>query len=404
MCNSLEKYIIPAHRTKKITYAVRDVQLVADEAKRTGKEILSLNIGDPNQFDFVVPAHLVEAVYKAMTLGYNGYGNSLGLPQALEAIRREAHRKGIESVQDVFTGHGASEAIELALSALADAGDNVILPCPGYPLYAALNAKLNIESRFYRLNEEDQWHPDIDDIASKIDEHTKIIVLINPNNPTGSMYSRNMLLQILELARRHRLVIFSDEIYDKIILEEHEQHIATASLAQDIPVVTFGGLSKAYLAPGWRIGWAIISGPADMVREYIDAIHRMLRARLCVNLPMQYAIQPALDGDHSHVREMNQKLRVRRDITYQRLNQIPGLSCVKPTGAFYAFPKIESKMEDKLFVENLIRQTGVVTVHGSGFGDLAAAKGHFRIVFLPDENILAKAYNHIETFAKQFLK
>ena len=390
--------VVPAKRTEEITYAVRDVLLVADEAKKNGKEMLYLNIGDPDKFDYDVPHHMIEAVYKAMQSRQNGYGPSAGVEAGLEAIRREADRKGIHAVRDVFTGYGASEAIELCLAALADAGDNVILPSPGYPLYSALNSKLNVESRFYRLNENDNWQPDPQDIAAKIDARSKAIVLINPNNPTGSLYSREVLLQIIELARQNHLVIFSDEIYDKILFDGL-QHVATASLADDVPIITFGGLSKCYLAPGWRIGWAIISGPEPLLGDYITAVHKMTRARLCISHPMQYAIQPALEGDHQHLTLMLEKLHKRRDITYERLNAIEGISCVKPTGAFYAFPKIAVDIPDKLFVEKLTRETGVVVVHGSGFGELAGS-GHFRIVFLPQEEILIKAYSQLENFVK----
>ena len=390
--------IKPAHRTQNITYAVRDVLLIADKAKANGLDMLYLNIGDPNKYDFDVPPHLIEAVAKAMKDAHNGYANSQGVPEALEAIRKEACRKKIQNIQDVFTAYGASEAIELCLTALADPGDNVILPSPGYPLYSALNAKLNIESRFYKLNEASSWQPDVEDIRRKVDEKTKIIVLINPNNPTGALYNKDVLEEILELARSQKVVIFADEIYEKILFDGRE-HTSIASLADDVPIVTFGGLSKCYLAPGWRIGWAIISGPQKQLQDYVSAIHKMTRARLCVTNPMQYAIKPALEGDQSHIQNMIEKLQKRRDITYERLNQIQGISCVKPEAAFYAFPKITYDISDAEFVQNLICETGVVVVHGSGFGNLAGS-GHFRIVFLPDETTLQKAYDRIENFVK----
>lgn len=395
---SEQNTIIPAKRTREITYAVRDVLLVAEEVKNSGKEMLYLNIGDPVQFDFDVPAELKEAVYRAMLDGHNGYGASQGLPAAIDALYREAERKGICNVQDIFTSYGGSEAIELCLSALADPKDNIILPSPGYPLYSALNAKLNIESRFYRLNEEDNWQPDIEDIEAKIDKRTKAIVIINPNNPTGTLYSRECLLAILEIARRHKLVVFSDEIYDKILFDGRK-HIALASLVDDVVIATFGGLSKCYLAPGWRVGWCILSAPKNTATDYVNAIHKMTRARLSINHPIQYAIQPALDGDHAHIQMANRKLQLRRDITQQKIEEIPGLSCVKPQGAFYAFPKIELDIDDESFVKQLIRETGVVVVHGSGFGKLAA-KQHFRIVFLPQESVLQKAYENLAAFMK----
>lgn len=402
MAQAGDYIIIPSQRTAQITYAVRDVLLVAEETKKTGKEMLYLNIGDPNIFDFDIPPHLIEAAHKAMMSRNNGYAPSQGVPQALEAIRREAQRKGIRNVQDVFTAYGASEAIELCLTALADAGDNVLLPSPGYPLYSALNTKLNVESRYYRMIEEQNWHPDVQDIAAKIDKRTKAIVIINPNNPTGALYSQKVLNDILELARQKKLIVFSDEIYDKILFDG-KKHIATASLAEDVPIVTFGGLSKCYLAPGWRVGWAVVSGPKQATKDYVSAIQKMTRSRLSINHPIQYAIAPALDGDQSHIEAMNKKLQARRDVTNKYLNQIPGISCVKPEGAFYAFPKVDVTMPDKIFVENLIRDTGVVVVHGSGFGELAGS-GHFRLVFLPTETILQKAYQLLESFMKKQAK
>lgn len=396
MPNSSDFKIIPAVRTKEITYAVRDVLLVAEEAKKKGKEMIYLNIGDPNKFDFDTPKHLIEATYQAMCNHQNGYAPSAGVEEALDAIRREAARKGIQNVQDVFTAYGASEAIEICISALADSGDNIIMPSPGYPLYFAINSKLNIESRCYRLDSANAWQPDVADIEQQINKRTRAIVLINPNNPTGSLYTKEVLLQILEIARKHHLPIFADEIYDKILFD-NLQHISIGSLASDVPIITFGGLSKCYLAPGWRVGWAILSGPANILQDYRAAIHKMTRARLSISSPMQFAIRPALDGDQSHIPAMNLKLQRRRDITFERLNRIPGISCVKPTGAFYAFPKIEIKMPDKEFVEKLARETGVVVVHGSGFGEKAGAS-HFRIVFLPQEEILERAYQQIEKF------
>lgn len=398
MVNSSEFKITPAIRTQEITYAVRDVLLVAEEAKKKGKEMIYLNIGDPNKFDFDTPSHLIEATYQAMHNHQNGYAPSAGVEEALDAIRREAGRKGIQDVRDIFTAYGASEAIEICISALADPGDNIVMPSPGYPLYFAINSKLNVESRCYRLDEANAWQPDVADIAKQIDKRTRAIVLINPNNPTGSLYTREVLLQILELARQHNVLIFADEIYDKILFDG-AKHISIASLANDVPIVTFGGLSKCYLAPGWRVGWAILSGPENALKDYRAAIGKMTRARLSISCPMQFAIRPALDGDQSHIAAMNLKLQKRRDITFERLNRIPGISCVKPTGAFYAFPKIHVKMPDKTFVEQLVRETGVVVVHGSGFGDKAGAD-HFRIVFLPQEDVLERAYQQIEKFMR----
>src|SRR5450631_2910192 len=299
--------VAAAQRLDNVRYAIRDLASVADEVTRQGHKVLSLNVGDPNIFDFKTPPHLIEAVYKAMRDNRNGYAPSPGIPEALEAIRGDAARKGISTVQDVFVTSGASEAVDICLTALVNPGESILTPCPDYPLYSAVLCKLEIGLNAYFLNEEDAWQPELDDIKRKITSRTRGIVVINPNNPTGSVCSRKMLEQIAELARQHNLVIFSDEIYDKLMLDD-DQHISMAAVAPDVPVVTFGGLSKNYLAPGWRIGWGMVSGDAAAVKPYVEGIHRLLRARLSANHPEQYAIKPALEGSQEHLVETNQKL------------------------------------------------------------------------------------------------
>jgi len=388
--------IAAASRLDNVRYAIRDLACIADEVIKQGHKVLALNVGDPNIFDFKTPDHLIEAVYKAMRDGKNGYAPSSGIKQALDAIRGEAARKGISTVQDVFVTTGVSETVDLCLTALLNPGDDLLTPCPDYPLYSAVLAKLGIGLNAYYLKEEDAWQPDLEDIERKITPRTRGIVLINPNNPTGSVCSRAMLEQIAELARRHNLVIFADEIYDKLILEDDE-HIAIASVAPDVPVVTFGGLSKNYLAPGWRIGWGIVSGEAATVKNYNEGIQRLLRARLCANHPEQYAIKAALEGPQDHLIEVRKKLRSRRDLTVRWCNSTPRVSCVSPRGAFYAYPQIDIPEGDDVFVKELILQKHVMVVHGSGFGQKPGTK-HFRIVFLPDEKILSSAYEAIAEF------
>jgi alanine-synthesizing transaminase len=388
--------IAAASRLDNVRYAIRDLACIADEVIKQGHKVLPLNVGDPNVFDFQTPPHLIEAVYKAMRDGKNGYAPSSGIKEALDAIRGEAVRKGISTVQDVFVTTGVSETVDLCLTALLNPGDDLLTPCPDYPLYSAVLAKLGIELNTYYLNEEDGWQPELEDIKRKISPRTRGIVLINPNNPTGSVCSRAMLEQIAELARRHNLVIFADEIYDKLILEDDE-HTAMASVAPDVPVVTFGGLSKNYLAPGWRIGWGIISGEAAAVKQYGEGIQRLLRARLCANHPEQYAIRPALEGSQDHLIEVRKKLRSRRDLTVAWCNSRPRVSCVSPRGAFYAYPRIDIPEGDDVFVKELILQKYVMVVHGSGFGQKPGTQ-HFRIVFLPDEQTLSKAYASIADF------
>lgn len=391
--------IAAASRLDNVRYAIRDLACIADEVIKQGHKVLPLNVGDPNVFGFETPAHLIEAVYKAMRDNKNGYAPSQGIKEALDAIRGEAVRKEISNVQDVFVTTGVSETVDLCLTALLNPGEDLLTPCPDYPMYSAVLAKLGIPLNAYYLSEEDAWQPELADIKKKITPHTRGIVLINPNNPTGSLCTRKMLEEVAELARRHNLVVFADEIYDKLILDD-EEHIAFASVAPDVPTVTFGGLSKNYLAPGWRIGWGIVSGDAAAVKPYCEGIHRLLRARLCANHPEQYAIRPALEGPQDHLPAVCQKLRSRRDLTVKTCNSIPRMSCVSPRGAFYAYPRIEIPEGDDVFVKELILQKHVMVVHGSGFGQKPGTK-HFRIVFLPDEETLSKAYAAIAEFMKE---
>jgi alanine-synthesizing transaminase len=390
-----------AQRTRHIRYAVRDIILIADEARRRGRDLLYLNIGDPNPYQFKTPPHILEATIKAMRDNLNGYSPSSGIPEAVAAIRRDAEARGLKAVRDVFIGTGASEAIEIALSALVDRGDNVLLPFPGYPLYTALTAKLECEGRPYFLDEADGWQPDLDDLASRIDARTRAIVLINPNNPTGGTWSRETLLRIIELCRRHNLVLFSDEIYDRLIYNG-ESHVPTASLADDICILTFNGLSKNWVAPGFRLGWCIVSGPEALLDDYLEAMLKLTRARLCANHPEQHAIRVALEGDQSHIREMNDILRRRAELADRMLNEAEGISLVRPGGAFYAYPSLHIPGDDEDFVRQLILDTGVVVVPGSGFGQRPGTS-HFRLVTLPDDETLRKAFERIADFTRAWL-
>ena len=391
-----------AQRLENVRYAIRDLVCVADEIVRKGHKVLPLNIGDPLNFDFQTPPHLIEAVHKAMKDGKNGYAPSPGVKDALDAIRGEAARKGITSVLDAFVTNGVSETVDACLTALLNPGDNLLTPSPDYPLYSAILTKLGIELNTYALNEDDGWQPDLIDVHKKITPRTRGIVLINPNNPTGAVCTRRMLEAIAELARRNNLVIFADEIYDKLILDD-DQHISIAAVAPDVPIITFGGLSKNYLVPGWRIGWGVVSGEAAQLKPYIDGIQRILRARLCANHPEQYAIRPALEGPQDHLPEVIGKLRRRRDITVEWCNSTPRVSCVSPRGAFYAYPRLDIPEPDEVFVKELLVKKHVLVVNGSGFGQKPGTK-HFRIVFLPNEETLQKAYAGIGEFMRERYK
>ncbi len=392
--------IVPAKRTEEIKYAVRDIVVLANEVAKSGKEMLYLNIGDPNLFDFAPPREMIEATYKAMLDNKNGYAPSSGIPAAREAIEAEAERKGIKNILDIFVTTGASEAIELALTALVNEGDNVLTPTPGYPLYTAVESKLQSVENPYYLDEANGWQPDVEDIKSKINERTKAIIVINPNNPTGSNAKKETLLEIIKIAKENNIVIFADEIYDKLLFDGNE-HISLASLDSEASIITFGGLSKNYVVPGFRIGWGVVSGDYNIMSEYIEAINKMLRARLSANHPEQYAIPAALNGDNAHLIPMMEKLTRRRDLTVEMLNAIDGITCVKPEGAFYAFPSLDIKNEDSHFVAELIKETGVVVVPGSGFGQVPGTK-HFRVVFLPQEEKLIKAYESIGKFMEKY--
>jgi alanine-synthesizing transaminase len=394
--------ITPACRLENVRYAIRDLAVLADEVARSGAKILPLNIGDPLKFDFATPPHMIEAVAKAMRDGKNGYSASSGVTEAVEAIRHEADRKGIRSVQDVFVTSGVSECVDICLAALLNEGETILTPSPEYPLYSAVLSKLEAPLCPYDLDESKGWVPDMAQIESKISAKTRGIVVINPNNPTGALYTRETLDQIIHLARRHNLVIFADEIYDKLLLDA-KPHIPLASLASDVTIVTFGGLSKSYLAPGWRIGWGIVSGDTACSKPYVEGINKLLRSRLCASQPMQWAIKPALEGPQDHLKEVNAKLRTRRDITMQWVNSDPRVSCVKPEGAFYAFPKLDILEDDLSFVTKLLREKHVLVVHGSGFGQKPGTK-HFRAVFLPQDDVLKRAYASISEFMNEHYK
>jgi len=392
--------IIPAVRTENITYAVRDIIVLANEVAKTGKEMLYLNIGDPNIYDFEPPRAMIEATYKAMLENKNGYSPSSGIKPALDSIEREADRKGIKNIHDIFVTTGASEAIELALSALVNQGENVLTPTPGYPLYTAISSKLQAMENPYYLDEENGWQPDIEDIKSKLNDKTKAIIIINPNNPTGSNATYETLKELVDFAVEHNLVIFADEIYDKLLFDD-KKLTSIASINPNASVITFGGLSKNYMVPGFRIGWGIVSGQKEILVDYIEAINKMLRARLSANHPEQYGIPVALDGDNEHLVLAMEKLTQRRNMTFEMLNAIDGISCVKPEGAFYAFPQVDIKNDDNHFIAELIKETGVIVVPGTGFGQKPGTK-HFRVVFLPQEEVLEKAYKNIGTFYQKY--
>jgi len=387
--------IIPAKKTENVKYAIRDIISLADQVAKTGKKMYYLNIGDPNIYDFTTPDTVVEATCKAIRDNKNGYAPSSGIKPAIDAIRLDAENKGIKNILDAFVTNGASEAIEICLSALLNQGENFLMPTPGYPLYTAVQSKLELEPNPYYLDESNGWQPDIDDIRSKINARTRAIVLINPNNPTGSVCKPETLLELVKLAKEHNLVIFADEIYDKLIFDG-KQMTSIAALDAEVSCITFSGLSKNYVAPGFRIGWGVVSGKQEILGDYVEAINKLLRSRVSSNHPEQYAIVPALQGDQSHLADMVKKLEQRRNIMLDAFAEIDGIDLVSPEGAFYAFPSIDLE-DDNHFVTELIKETGVIVVPGAGFGQRPGSS-HFRIVTLPQEDVLRSAFKLIAEY------
>jgi alanine-synthesizing transaminase len=389
-----------AERIGRLKYAIRNIANAALQLESEGRRVLYLNIGDPLLYDFQTPPELVEAVYKAMRDGKNYYAPSYGIPIAREAIATHLEHEGV----DVAPGHvyvtsGASEAIEAAMTAMLNPGDNVLTPLPGYPLYSAVLCKLSVQERGYRLLADADWNPDFDHMESLVDGRTRAIVVINPNNPTGAVWDEATLERVVDFARRHDLVIFADEVYHTITYDEPPTRLA--SIAGDVPVIAFDSLSKSYLATGWRVGWMTLHGQR-LLGDLKGAIERILDARLCSPTPPQFAIPVALEGERAHLTVALAKFRQRRDLLVERLQGIPGFTCEAPKGAFYAMPRFRhlNGRTDEEFVLDVLRTAGVLAVHGSGFG-LDPHDGYFRIVYLPPVETLSAAVDGLaETAAK----
>jgi len=394
----------PTDRVRKIEYAIRDVIAYAKQVAKTGKKIFYLNIGDPVAFDFDTPPHIKQALIKATEEGANAYSASEGLPELKEAISKKEKRvNNVEvSPDNVVVTTGISEGIQMVMAALIDNGDEILLPGPTYPPYISYAKFFGGKPITYETVEKNGWQPDIDDLRKKISKRTRGIAIINPNNPCGALYEEKTVRQIVDLAGEHDLPILSDEIYDQIVYEK--KFVSTASLAKDVPVIGLNGFSKAYLMTGWRLGYVYFHDHHGRLKEFQQCIEKETRIRLCVNTPVQKAGVAALNGPQQHVKETVEKLRQRRDFTWKRLNEIDGISCAKPEGAFYLFPKIHQIglkwKTDSEFVVELLKETGVLFVHGSGFDPVYGA-GHVRGVILPPIEILEHALNEIERFMKK---
>jgi alanine-synthesizing transaminase len=393
--------VVPAQRIERLKYAIRNVANAAAGLESEGRRILYLNIGDPLLYDFETPAEMIEATERAMRDGKNYYGPSAGILQAREAIAESLEAAGIDVAPgDVFVTSGASEAIDIAMTALLEPGDNVLTPLPGYPLYSATLTKLSAEERSYRLDPDNRWQPDLEHVESLIDGRTRALVVINPNNPTGSVCDEEVLRGLVDIARRHSLVLFADEVYHNYTYGPPPPRLA--AVAGDVPVVAFDSLSKAYLATGWRVGWMTLHGTGLRV-GLKGAITRLVDARLCGPTPPQFAVPVALAGGKAHLAETMNKLRARRDVTVERLASIPGFSCTAPEAAFYVMPRfsgLDGKVDED-FVLDLLTSEGVLAVHGSGFG-MPAESGYMRIVFLAPVPTLETAFDGIERVATRW--
>lgn len=397
-------------KSSKLDNVLYDVRgPVLEEAERMeaeGTHVLRLNIGNPAPFGFRTPDEVVYDMRRQLT-DCEGYSASKGLFAARKAIMQYAQLKGIPnvSIDDIYTGNGASELINLSMSALLDNDDEVLVPSPDYPLWTACVNLAGGCAVHYVCDEQANWYPDMDDIRSKITSRTKAIVIINPNNPTGALYPREVLQEIVDIAREHQLIIYSDEIYDRLVMDDQE-HVSIASLAPDLFCVTFSGLSKSHMIAGFRIGWMVLSGNKDCARGYIEGLNMLSNMRLCSNVPAQSIVQTCLGGHQSVNGYIRPGGRVyeQRDFIYQALNSIPGVTAAKPQAAFYIFPKLDPDMyhitDDDKFALDLLKDKKVLIVPGKGFN--WSTPGYFRIVYLPRIEVLQEAVEKIADFLKYY--
>lgn len=397
-------------KSSKLDNVLYDVRgPVVEEAGRmeeAGTHVLKLNIGNPAPFGFRTPDEVIYDMRQQLT-ECEGYSDAKGLFSARKAIMQYAQLKHIPNVSigDIYTGNGVSELINLSMSALLDNGDEILIPSPDYPLWTACATLAGGKAVHYICDEQSEWYPDLDDIEKKITDRTKAIVIINPNNPTGALYPEEILQKIVDIARRHQLIIFSDEIYDRLVMDG-EKHISIASLAPDLFCVTFSGLSKSHMIAGYRIGWMILSGNKKHVKDYIEGLNMLSNMRLCSNVPAQSIVQTALGG-HQSVNDYiipGGRIYEQREFIYKALTDIPGITAVKPKAAFYIFPKIDTKKfnitDDEKFALDLLREKKILLIHGGGFN--WKEPDHFRVVYLPRVEVLEKAARNIADFLRTY--
>lgn len=397
-------------KSKKLDNVCYDIRgPVMDEANRMiaqGMEILKLNIGNPAPFGFRTSEKLIKQMAENLT-NTEGYSDSKGIMQAREAIVEYCRKKGIEkvTVDDVYTGNGVSELITMSMQGLLDYGDEVLVPSPDYPLWTASVTLAGGTAVHYICDEQSEWYPDIEDMRKKITDKTKGIVVINPNNPTGALYPKEILEQIVELAREHDLILFADEIYDRLVMDG-EEHIALASLAPDLLTVSFNGLSKSHLIAGYRCGWMCLCGNKEHAKGYVEGINLLSSMRLCSNVPAQSIIDMVLK-DEELTKEMlvpGGRIYEQREYVYKALNDIPGVSAVKPKAAFYIFPKLDKEKfnlkDDEKFVLDFLKEKKVLLTHGGGFH--WEQPDHFRVVYLPEVEVLKKAVEGMKDFLSYY--
>ena len=401
------KPITKSSKLANVCYDIRGpVLAAAKKMEEEGHRVIKLNIGNPLPFGFEAPEEIVVDVIRNMR-DASGYTDSLGLFAPRKSIMHYCQEKGIKgvTVEDIYLGNGVSELIVMAMQGLLNNGDQVLVPMPDYPLWTAAVSLSGGMPVHYLCDESADWYPDLADIRSKVTSNTKAIVVINPNNPTGALYPKEILEGILQIAREHGLIVFADEIYDKVLFDGNT-HISLASLADDVLCITMNGLSKNYRACGYRAGWMVVSGDKRHAKDYIEGLNMLASMRLCANVPGQMAIQTALGGYQS-INDLigpTGRLTRQRDLAWKLLTEIPGVTCVKPKGALYLFPKLDPKMypmkDDEQFMLELLKEEKVLLVQGSGFN--WPHPDHFRVVFLPHENDLAEAIGRVARFLDQY--
>ena len=393
--------IAASRRTANFDYAIRSLISAARALEREGRKVTYLNIGDPQAFGFRPPDHIIQPVQRALRDQFTGYAPSAGLLEAREAVASYATALGAPtSAEEVVLTSGASEAAELALTALVNNGDEVLVPSPGYPLYPAILSKLGADTRYYQLNPERGWEPTVSEVRSLINKRTRALILINPNNPTGSITSNNTTYALLKLASEYKLPVISDEVYRELCFTTAPASASCMAPAISTPVITLESLSKTHLVPGWRVGWMRFTN-AEKMPAVVNAISKLASGRLCSPTPTQYAIRPALDGSKDFLNDFVQEIRKRRDYATERIKAVRGLSSDIPAAAFYLMMKVADlrNKTDERFALELLERTGVLVVQGSGFG-LDPFDGYFRLVYLASEEMLEETFDAIEKFLK----